>query len=60
MNEQARKKTKLSQRAGRASAAPWTVAAIRPTAATAPAATLRESSIAPSAMPTVQIESIAP
>ena len=36
MNEQARKKTKLSHSAGSAKAVPWTATAARPVAATAP------------------------
>jgi hypothetical protein len=58
MNEHARKKAKLSQTAGSASAVPWTATAAMPDAATAPAVTRGDSSSAPNAMPTVQIDSI--
>ena len=46
MNEQARKKAKLSQSAGSARALPWTATAASPVAATAPAATRGETSSA--------------
>ena len=60
MNEQARKKPKLSQSAGSARPVPWTATAASPVAATAPGITRGESSKAPSAMPAVQIDSMRP
>ena len=60
MNMQARKKPKPRKAAGSARANPWIATAARAPVAVAPAAMRRETSIAPSAMPTVQTESISP